>query len=109
MSKYGNQKTEYDGITFDSKAECERYKHLKALELIGVIKGLERQKTYKLVKGRWPSTGKPFSASYKADFVYTVDGETVVEDVKGFKTEAYKLKKKLMMAVYGIEISEVHK
>ena len=105
--KYGNHKTIVDGITFDSKAEANRYLELKALELKGIIKGLERQKTYKLVKGRWPSTGKPFSASYKADFVYTLDGEIVVEDVKGYKTEAYVLKKKLMMALYGIEIREV--
>lgn len=59
--KYHNRKTIVDGITFDSKAEAERYKELKRLELIGVIKGLELQ----------------------------------------------KLKKKLMRAVYGIEITEV--
>ena len=104
--KYGNHKTEYDGIVFDSKAECDRYKVLKALEIQGIIKGLEMQKTYKLVKGRW-SNGKPFSASYKADFVYSLDGEIIVEDVKGYKTETYLLKKKLMKVLYGIEIVEV--
>lgn len=105
--KYHNQKTEYDGITFDSKAECERYKYLKALELMGVIKGLELQKPFRLCKGRW-NNGKPFSISYKADFVYTLDGDIIVEDVKGFRTEAYQLKKKLMKAVYGIEITEIN-
>lgn len=104
--KYGNTKTEVDGITFDSKAEANRYKELRALEIVGVIKGLERQKTYKLCKGRWHN-GKPFSISYRADFVYTLDGEVIVEDVKGYRTEAYRLKKKLMKAVYGIEITEV--
>lgn len=63
----------------------------------GVIKGLELQKTYKLCKGRW-NNGRPFSISYKADFVYTLDGDIIVEDVKGFRTEAYQLKKKLMKA-----------
>ena len=109
MSKYKNEPTKVDGITFASKAEAERYKELRRLELMGIIKGLELQKSYKLVKGRWPSTGRPFSASYVADFVYQLDGETIVEDVKGFKTEAYELKKKLMIAVYGIEITEVRK
>lgn len=104
--KYHNRKTIVDGITFDSKAEAERYKELKRMELIGVIKGLELQKTYRLCKGRWEN-GKPFSISYKADFVYTLDGDVIVEDVKGYRTEAYQLKKKLMRAVYGIEITEV--
>lgn len=104
--KYGNRKTQVDGITFDSKAEAERYKVLRALELTGVIKGLELQKPYRLCKGRW-SNGKPFSITYRADFVYTLDGEIIVEDVKGYRTEAYQLKKKLMRAVYGIEIAEV--
>lgn len=104
--KYGNHKTEYDGIKFDSKAEADRYKVLKALEIQGIIKGLELQKPYKLCKGRW-NNGKPFSISYIADFVYSLDGEIIVEDVKGFRTEAYQLKKKLMKAVYGIEIVEV--
>lgn len=104
--KYHNRKTIVDGITFDSKAEAERYKELKRLEIMGVIKGLELQKPYRLCKGRWEN-GKPFSISYKADFVYTLDGDVIVEDVKGYRTEAYQLKKKLMRAVYGIEITEV--
>lgn len=105
--KYGNRKTTVDGITFDSKAEAERYKELKRLELLGVIKGLELQKTFRLCKDRW-NNGRPFSISYKADFVYTLDGDIIVEDVKGFRTEAYQLKKKLMKAVYGIEITEIN-
>ena len=105
--KYGNRKTTVDGITFDSKAEAERYKALKRLELLGVIKGLELQKTFRLCKDRW-NNGRPFSISYKADFVYTLDGDIIVEDVKGFRTEAYQLKKKLMKAVYGIEITEIN-
>ena len=56
--KYGNRKTVVDGITFDSKAEANRYKELRALELTGVIKGLELQKPYRLCKGRWEN-GKP--------------------------------------------------
>ena len=32
-----------------------------------------------------------------ADFIYIQDGKLVVEDVKGYKTEVYKIKKKLML------------
>jgi hypothetical protein len=43
---------------------------------------------------------------YIADFVYQEDGKLVVEDVKGHRTEVYKLKKKLMLWVHGIRIKE---
>ena len=85
--KYGNRKTTVDGITFDSKAEAERYKELKRLELIGVIKGLELQKTFRLCKGRW-NNGKPFSISYRADFVYNLDGDTVEKELTEIEWDA---------------------
>lgn len=106
MSKYHNQKTTVGDRVFDSKREADRYVELMIMQNMGVIKGLECQKPYKLIKGKW-RTGRPFSITYKADFVYTLDGEIVVEDVKGYRTDVYKIKKKLMKAIYGIEIQEV--
>jgi len=44
--------------------------------------------------------------SYRADFVYVQGGKTITEDCKGFRTDVYLLKKKLMKAFYGIEILE---
>ena len=46
---------------------------------------------------------------YMADFAYTdlESGRSVVEDVKGHRTEVYRLKKKLMVACHGIEVEEV--
>jgi hypothetical protein len=44
--------------------------------------------------------------SYVADFVYTQDGKTIVEDTKGFKTKDYIIKRKLMLYVHGIRIKE---
>jgi hypothetical protein len=41
-----------------------------------------------------------------ADFTYMEDGKLVVEDCKGFKTDVYKIKKKLMLWVHGIRIKE---
>lgn len=106
MSKYRNHKTVVGDKVFDSKAEAERYTELLIMQNMGVIKGLELQKPFKLVKGKW-NNGKPFSVTYKADFVYSLDGEIIVEDVKGFRTKEYEIKKKLMKAIYGIEIQEV--
>ena len=53
--------------------------------------------------------GKPIqrAITYKADFSYMQDGELKVLDAKGVKTDVYKLKKKLMLALLGIEIEEV--
>ena len=108
--KYGNRKTVVDGIEFDSKAEAKRYMELITLQNLGMISDLRRQHPYILVKGgRWKN-GKAYPAvKYIADFVYEQDGEIVVEDVKGFKTHEYMIKKKLMKSVYNIEIQEVRR
>jgi hypothetical protein len=46
--------------------------------------------------------------TYKADFVEKLKtGEWQIVDVKGFKTSEYKLKKKLLKAVYGLDITEM--
>lgn len=107
MNKYFNEPTEVDGIRFDSKAEARRYEILKNMEALGYIKNLRRQVSYELIpklKGR----KKTYRATtYVADFVYELGGETIVEDVKGYMTEVYKLKKKLMLERHNIEITEV--
>ena len=110
-NKYGNQKTVVDGITFDSKAEAARWVDLKQLEKAGVISELRRQVRYELVPKGKDSTGQTVrSVAYVADFEYLDDvGAPVVEDVKGMKTEVYRLKKKLMFHVHGIEIREICK
>lgn len=106
--KYHNRKTEVDGIVFDSKTEAQRYTELIALQNLGVIKNLQLQKSYFLVKGgKWENGRKYSPVKYVADFVYELDGDLIVEDVKGFKTKEYVIKKKLMKERYGIEITEV--
>lgn len=110
-SKYGNQKTVVDGITFDSKAEAARWVDLQQLEKAGVITQLQRQVRYELVpKGRTADGKAVRSVAYIADFVYCDEhGKTITEDTKGFLTESYRLKKKLLLHVFGIEIKEVFK
>ena len=123
-SKYGSRKVTKDGIVFDSVREYNRWTELKLLERAGQIQNLERQVKYVLIpaqrefcndiytKGGKKGCFKPGKllekeCSYIADFVYIQNGNLVVEDAKGFRTEAYKIKRKLMLHVHGIRIKEV--
>ena len=126
--KYNNRKIIVDGITFDSKKEAKRYKELKMLEKAGIIHDLKRQVKYVLIPAQYERTssvyvkgnikGKPKKGrlierecAYYADFVYLQDGNTIVEDVKGYRDgQAYNLfviKRKLMLYVHGIAVKEL--
>ena len=103
ISKYGNIKTTTsDGITHDSIKEANRWCELKLLERAGKISGLQRQVKYELI----PKQGSERAVNYIADFVYTENGKQVVEDVKGFRTKEYKLKKRMLFYFKGIKIKE---
>lgn len=106
--KYHAKKTELDGITFDSRKEADRYAELKLLERSGAIHNLRRQVRYELIPAQ-KKDGKTVERAchYIADFVYEENGKTVVEDVKGYRTKEYVLKRKLMLQVHGIEVREV--
>ena len=110
--KYYNIKTKVDNITFDSKLEAKRYKELKLLEEAGVIKDLQLQPTYELIPTFKKDKKTYRKTTYKADFSY-YDNElkkTVVEDTKGFKTDVYKLKKKMFEYKYkDLVITEITK
>lgn len=112
MSKYNNRKVRCLGETFDSMLECERYKYLKALEQQKVISNLQRQVKYVLLPSQKDSkTRKTIEReiTYLADFVYEKGSQTIVEDVKGMKTDVYKIKRKLMLYFHNIQIKEVTK
>ena len=101
-SKYGNQATYVDGRRFSSKREAARYQTLRLLELAGEIRALECQPRYPLV------VAGVKVGTYVADFVYaTAEGALVVEDAKGVRTPVYRLKAKLLRALYGHEVREV--
>lgn len=123
-SKYGSRKQTVSGITFDSRKEARRFQELRLLELAGQISDLRLQVKYQLIppqrapsfevyksgpnKGRRkPGKLLEKECSYIADFVYVQDGETVVEDAKGYRTDVYIIKRKLMLERYGIQIQEV--
>lgn len=95
-----------DGITFDSRKEADRYLVLKGMEEDGLIEGLRRQVRYELVPA-FDVDGKHYRpVFYVADFVYVEDGKEVVEDVKGMRTDVYRLKSKLFARRYGKVIKE---
>ena len=108
MSKYKNKKVIYNNIKFDSIKEKNMYATLKLLEKAKKISNLELQKKY-VLQDKFIHNGKTIrEICYYADFVYNDEkGNLVVLDTKGFKTKEYKLKKKMLLYRYGIEIKEI--
>ena len=108
MSKYRARKTEIDGIKFDSKKEAKRYIALRELEKKGNIEKLMLQPRFLLQEG-FRKNGKTYrKIEYVADFMYEQDGKLIIEDVKGIKTDVYKLKQKLFEKKYqDLTIKEI--
>ena len=123
MQKYRNRPTTMNGKRFDSGREAKRFAELQLLERAGKISDLRRQVPFELIpaqyeeyttytpKKRLPKVAKRCverSVVYRADFVYRLpDGREVVEDAKGCRTDEYIIKRKLMLYVHGIRVSEV--
>ena len=111
MSKYGAQKTTFQGRTFDSKREAERFAELRYMQMGKLIADLDCQVKFELIPALKDENGKVIerAVTYIADFVYTdlKTGLKVVEDAKGCKTKEYIIKRKLMLHVHGIRIREV--
>ena len=99
--KYGNKKTEANGLLFDSKKEAQFFLQLQQDPSVVSIK---TQVRYELI----PKQDGERACTYVADFVVEYQsGEVVVYDVKGMKTAVYVVKRKLMLWVHGITIQEV--
>ena len=106
MSKYRNKKTVVDGITFDSKKEAARYLVLKSLQRSGVLTELILQPEFLLCPSVMLDGKQQRPVRYRADFSYKIDGMVMVEDCKGFRTPEYRIKRKLMRHVHGVEVIE---
>lgn len=105
-SKYGNIKTEYNGVVFMSKKESKYAEQLDFLKKAS--KDHERVVSYEMqipfvlqdafVDGMGEKHNK---ITYVSDFVVTyADGRVEVHDVKpstGFTTNIFKLKKKMLL------------
>jgi len=100
-TKFNSVPTVVDGLRFDSKREARRYTELVLQPSFGNLR----------TQTRWPIVvNGALVCHYVSDFDYVLpSGEVVVEDVKSepTKTPIYRLKKKLMLACYGIQITEI--
>jgi hypothetical protein len=116
---YHTKKVEFEGIIFDSDPEVDRYCILREAQKRGLISSLELKKVFTLIprqtepvevkmktKTKVVEQFREHPVTYEADFVYFKDGKEVVEDVKGYATEDYILKRK-MMRYFGHPIREV--
>lgn len=119
-NKYNARTYKVGNEVFHSRKELHRYEELLLLEKAGQIHNLQREVKYLLIPSQrdivWKNgksrQGKVIEreVSYIADFVYEENGQTIVEDVKGgsaTRTEAYVIKRKLMLYVHGIRVREV--
>jgi hypothetical protein len=104
-SKHRNILTEIDGLLFHSKKEARRYLDLREQQRAGAITELATQVNFPICVNQILVT------TYIADFTYRYrEGNKIVEDVKSSHTrkmDVYRIKKKLMKAVLGIEIVEI--
>ncbi len=96
-----------DNIQFRSTLEADAYQLLKAWERAGHISDLELQPRF-LLQARFLRHGVSIRGMhYTADFRFVRDGRTVVVEAKGFRTQAFELRRKLFLKKYpelGYEI-----
>ena len=118
VNKYRNSKVIYNGETFDSKKEFNRWLVLKDMEKKGEIFNLQKQVKFELI----PKQDGERAVNYVADFVYykksyicteqlpPIESIMIVEDVKSEitrKNPEYIIKRKLMLFIHGIKIKEI--
>ena len=126
-SKYNNKKVVYQGISFDSKKEMERYMYLLDAQRNGVITDLQRQVKFELIpavreeyiehlktKNKVKTRTLQLAITYTCDFSYKKVGELVIEDVKASpKTaaldKAFLIKEKIFRWKFGFPIKRVYK
>lgn len=105
FSKYHNQKTIYNGISFMSKKEADYAKTLDTLKRARDPR--DRVISYEMQVPFQIELNNINICKYLADFrVLYADGHVETIDVKGYKTDIYILKKKLVEAQYRIKILE---
>lgn len=106
------RKSKYGAVRsggYDSKKEHSRACQLQFMQRAGLIKNLKEQVRFELIPAQKDANGNDVKpCCYFADFVYNdLSGRQIVEDTKGVRTDVYKIKKKLMLQVFGITITEL--
>ena len=109
LPKYGNKKVIVDGITFDSHKEWLRYTELQLALKSGLIDRLQIHPKFELVVDGMKICDYVSDFSYFRVLPFDNLNEIVVEDVKSrpTMTPVYRLKKKLLRALLGIEVQEI--
>lgn len=123
--KYGNTKTTFRGMEYDSKRERDRHIFLLNAEREGTISDIRRQVTFHLLPAQYETVEKQLktktkevkvcverAVDYIADFTYMKDGKLVVEDVKAASNvldKSYIIKRKLLLYFHHLKIKEVYK
>ena len=100
MNKYHNKKISSPDGEFDSKYEYEEWCRLKLLERAKIISNLTRQVPFVLIPSIRTTVETLRPISYIADFVYEEKGITYITDVKGYETQEYRIKKRLLINQY---------
>lgn len=100
-NKYNNTKVEYNGVVYASKKEAEKAMEITMLHKAGEIIDWKPHPAY-IVIPRFTKDGKIYRPTrYIADFwVKWKDGREEIIDIKGFPTEAFKIKAKLFNSRY---------
>lgn len=108
-NKFGNKKVVVNGMTFDSEGEYSHYCHLRLLERAGQIRNLKHHVSFELIPSQVICGKRERGTSYEADFVYeqAPDWKTVIVDFKGYRTDEYILKRKMMKFLLGLDVVEV--
>lgn len=94
---------------YASRKEHRRANELKLMQRAGIISDLREQVAYEIIPTQRDTSGKIIerACSYIADFVYIdKEGNLIVEDTKGMRTDVYRIKRKLMLHIHGIKILE---
>jgi len=99
-NKYNNKRLTIEGVTFDSKREYTRWCTLQLLERSGEIQDLQRQVKFDLIPTLKHNGETLRKITYSADFTYTEKGIKIIEDSKGFATDVFKLKLRMMLIKY---------
>lgn len=97
-SKYNAERTQVDGIWFDSKREAERYCYHKLRIRAGEIRFVHRQVIFDL----------PGGSTHRVDFgVVNLDWTVTYEESKGADHADGRLRRRQVADIYGVEIKLV--
>lgn len=98
--KYGNKTTEFNGKKYDSKFEAGVSADLHIRKKVGEILDYETQ--YRVEIEIYNPVGrKVHSVYHKVDFrVHNLDGTFTLIEAKGFETQDYKFRRKLLEKIW---------